>query len=63
MDKKPIDTPPESSSEISTTEKVIFIEDDEISPLPTFVTRATLSEIFDIQAGDTLEMMLRKPKK
>jgi hypothetical protein len=62
-DKKPIDTPTESSSEFPAPEKVNFIEGDEIFPLPTFVTRHTLSDFFEIEPGDTLEMILRKPKK
>lgn len=36
-------------------------EDVEPTELPLFVTKATLSELFDIQPGDTLEQVLSKP--
>lgn len=42
---------------------VNFIEGDAISPLPTFVTKALLSDYFDMSSPGTLQDILSRPLK
>ena len=58
MEKKPVTSSPATATVAALPETVNFVEGDGILPLPTFVTTATLSELFDMHPSDTLESLL-----
>jgi len=55
---------PQPSNEQEESLEPTFLPDDAPPlPFPTFVTKVTLDELFDMKSSDTLESILLRPEK
>jgi len=55
--------PQPSNAQEESLEPTFLSDDAPPLPFPTFVTKFTLDELFDMKSSDTLESILSRPEK